>query len=590
MWLGVRQDWILRAGVLALASAPFVWPSFSMMAISNVPELIAVSGVLAFVGDQRRNRFRFLANRGFPVGWIVGSRLLITLATVLLPLVLLVWNRLDVQTLASYNRIFSELPVILFLLSTAIFAGVCFRSTVLALIVVLGAMALWVRLQELPAFFFWFRISEALYFLYHRLFESGLGMDIGLWMVLLLGLGLMVAFLAVLYRMVRRWLVLDRPGLVRRFAVVVPMLALSIIGWGQLAMLASIPKVPEPVWASTVPLTAEKQIQSSSIFRPDGMESNAVSPLSSALLDQIREALVRKRLELNGVVKEVEEVPGEITLSVRNQKLAVLTDQLVANVPRWNKGLKEGLHWDQWGPSSLDRDLTIAGVFLMDHGKRELGIDCLAMAGKLRQSTPALYLFGYSNSFAYWGVQWERLLLEQADEDGIAKVEELAAALYPDTQLSRQLVAELVDLSRETGSPSGLLASVWNMSGKRIPDSMFWSTNNVRGMVQERELDLLRFGAFLELDLPDRQFTLQVKTDQFIDPDSASALKAFPGSDFSSKLSRYSISRRPVNTVGTQMNAVNYLLELHNQGVLAREAIAEARKRNAGNIQPEGSQ
>ena len=185
--------------------------SFILLAIA------ALWGLATFAGDQTAHRFRFMADRGVSPRKMVTAKILpAVLAMVVFPLLCLLFIvfiliRVPASSPAPGLVLLSLLAAVTTYLVGAL-SAICFRSPVMALAVSLLSIACLYILRGLAIDFGNFNLDvHPQWFLQSAAWVTPVAV----------GLGFLV-----LYRLARKWLVQDSPGLERHYAWIFPSLAL----------------------------------------------------------------------------------------------------------------------------------------------------------------------------------------------------------------------------------------------------------------------------------------------------------------------------------------------------------------------------
>ena len=330
--LSCANSFWLRLIVVAGAFFLFATATAAPEAVLTIALLAAcILGVTAFEGDQTLSRFRFLADRGVVPWKLVASRLVVVAVLVLITTIVSL-----VRFPAPMDRIAFGLGLGPMALLIGAFSSMCFRKSVIAVAAALVA--------SLVAFF----VSASIINLVLSDVSSLIGQqpftDFN-WIVLYCSPVAVVALLAALFRLSRRWLVLDDAKLEPHFvwisltALLSPLFVACTFGF-LLIPNVSWPRDPvlqfslervlfpgplvlnEPILTDTLP-------RMSILSRSRGRGMEGVADSANDAVGQVRvdlaAQLIASENNLVAVVEPLLKQFEELTRRPRQQQIGVYT-------------------------------------------------------------------------------------------------------------------------------------------------------------------------------------------------------------------------------------------------------------------------
>ena len=327
----LRHSW---ANSFWLRMLVFVGAFFltSMLDLTAVPDFLpaiailsaCILGVTAFEGDQTLLRFRFLADRGVVPWKLVVSRLAVVavLALMIAPAVLIRFRGPDDRTASLLGL--GPIALLIGALSS-----MCFRKSVIAVTAALVA--------SLIAFFISVSIINLVQTDVLRLIGQRPFTDFG-WIVLYCSPVATVALLSAIFRLSRRWLVLDDAKLEPHFVWISLMALLSPIVVACTFGFLMVPNVP---WQGKPVL----KLASERVLVPDLFHLN--EPILTDSLPRLRILSQSRGRGMEGVADSANDAVGQILAGLAmlrttpETSLVAVIEPLLPPLEEWMRGPRQ---------------------------------------------------------------------------------------------------------------------------------------------------------------------------------------------------------------------------------------------------------
>lgn len=367
--LAIKSDFMLRTSALSIGVVGAVLPAQGV----GIMLLVACAGLLGlttFSGDQPKQRFRFLADRGVSPVRLTVSRVYVSVVGLAVLLAATIFGAVLWSKTARTIEFLPTVVLVVVTFSVAMISGLCFRQVVVAATV----SALFVVLACLLSIFG-----------HDLLFDVAIRASLRsrVWLLFsVYGLvGLTIQF-ASLLPLVRRWIIEDRPNLKRAglsliaFACCGPILLTVCTAWSVL---------PEP----TRPLGSFDQIRAQYAATPKvrtntplitsnygGLVTSFGYPNTPGYEMQLEE-------ELTIVGSDIDQRSGgNIESGLENLSQAVSELEKLMEAPVFSNTYSSA---DLFALSRHSAELTLIGLWSVRNGHEDLASRCMKLAKRLNE-------------------------------------------------------------------------------------------------------------------------------------------------------------------------------------------------------------